>query len=264
MPHLMNRQLLTILIGLFWTSTLFGQVQNDINKVLASKDFVAFKKYADNLSSRENRISSNWECFRDLTTDFQEGVFIFEKSVPDKDNPAISSVYTFRVNLITTMTNIVYYELSEKKNKKVGNDWEPYYEPINNFKDEKAFENVKSTFKSVFQSDLNENELFLTDFVYGSHCGFAGVNPNGRQQIDNWVAEKNKAELLKMLKSTNTEKQVYAVDGLLQLKKSGVKLTDEEKKIINFICSKNGTMYVCSGCIHSRQDISSVTKKFKL
>jgi hypothetical protein len=263
MPHLMNRQLITILIGLLWTSSLLGQVQNDVKKILETKDFVAFKKYSDNLSNREKRISSHWECLRDLTTDFQEGVFIFEKSVPDKDNPAVSSVYTFRVNIITTKTTIAYYELSEKKNKKVGDNWEPYYEPIDNFKDSKAFDNLKATFKDIFQSDLNENELFVIDFVYGSHCGFAGVNPKGRQQIDNWVAEKNKAELLKWLKSTNTEKQVYAVDGLLQLKKSGVKLTDEEVKIINFICSKNGTMYVCSGCIHSRQDISSVTKNFK-
>jgi hypothetical protein len=264
MPHLMNKQLLTILIVLFGTSILFGQVQRDVNKVLASKDFVAFKKYADNLSSRENRISSYWECLRDLTTDFQEGVFIFEKSVPNKNNPAISSVYSFSVNLITTKTTIVYYKLSEKKNKKVGTDWKSYYELIDNFKDDKAFEKVKSTFKSTFQSDLNENELFVTDFVYGSHCGFAGVNPKGRQQIDNWVAEKNKAELLKWLKSANTEKQVYAVDGLLQLKKSGIKLTDKEKKIIKFICSKNGTLYVCSGCMYNPQDIGSVTKRFKL
>lgn len=263
MPLLMNRQLITILIGLLWTNSLLGQVQNEVKKILETKDFVAFKKYADNLSNREKRISSHWESLRDLTTDFQEGVFIFEKSVPYKDNPAVSSVYTFKVNIITTKTTIAYYELSEKKNKKVGDNWESCYEPFDNFKDGKAFDNLKATFKGIFQSDLNENELFVIDFVYGSRCGFAGVNPKGRQQIDNWVAEKNKAELLKWLKSTNTEKQVYAVDGLLQLKKSGVKLTDEEVKIINFICSKNGTMYVCSGCIHNRQDISSVTKNVK-
>lgn len=263
MPDLMNRQIISILIGLLWTSSLLGQVQNDVKKVLETKNFIAFKKYADNLSNIEKGINSHWECLRDLTTEFQEGVFIFEKSVPDKDNPAISSVYTFRVNIITTKTTIAYYELSEKKNKKVCYNWETYYETIDKFKDSKAFDNLKAAFKYIFQSDLNEDELFVIDFVYGSNCGFAGVNPKGRQLINNWVAEKNKAELLKWLKSTNTEKQLYAVDGLLQLKKSGVKLTDDEEKIINFICNKNGTMHICSGCMHSLQNIRSVTKNLK-
>lgn len=259
----MNRQLITIIIGLLWTSSIIGQVQNDVKKVLETKDFVAFKKYTDNLSNNENTISSHWECLRDLTTDFQEGVFIFEKSVPDKDNPAIGSVYTFRMTIITTKTKIAYYELSEEKNKKVGNDWKPYYETIDKFKDDKAFDNLKASFKNIFLSDLNENELFVTDFVYGSHCGYGGINPKGRQQIDEWVKSKNKTEILKWLKSVNTEKQVYAIDGLYQLNKAGITLTEEEVIIINYVCSKNGTMFVCSGCIHSLQDIRSMTKNFK-
>jgi hypothetical protein len=261
--NLMYRQLLTIFIFLLLTSDILGQVQNDVKKVLDSSNFVAFKKYADKLSNREKRISSHWECLRDLTANFKEGVFIFEKSVPDKDNPAISSVYTFRVTLITTDKSIVYYELSEEKNKKVGNDWESYYDPINKFKDKKLFDSLQNSFKRIFQSTLNENELFITDFVYGKHCGLAGVDTKGRQQIDEWVTNKNKTELLKWLKSTNTEKQIYAVDGLYQLKKVGTKLTSEEMKMINFVTKKSGTIYVCSGCIHSQDDIISVTKEFK-
>ncbi len=257
-------RLLIILTGLLWTSNLLGQVQNDAKKTLDTKDFVAFKKFADNLSNREERISSQWECLRDLTNEFQEGVFTFENLVPDKDNPAINSVYIFRVTIISTKTQIVYYELGEKKNKKVGNDWIPYYNSIDKFKDEKLFNSLKNSFKGIFQTDLNENELFITDFVYGDHCGIAGVNPKGRQQIDEWVANKNKAELLKWLVSTNTEKQVYAVDGLYQLKKEGIRMTDEELKMVKFISKKSGEMYVCSGCLHSRQKISGVTKKFKL
>ncbi len=253
----MNKLIIT-LIGLVWTSNLLCQVQNDVKNILSTKDFVTFKKYADKLSN------SHWENLRDLTTDFKEGVFIFEKSVPDNDNPAISSVYTFRVNIITTKTQIAFYELREEKNKKVGNVWEPYYDSIDKFKDEKLYDSLKNSFKGIFQTEINENELFVTDFVYGEYCGFAGVNPKGRQQIDEWVTNKNKTALLKWLKSTNTEKQIYAVDGLCQLKKAGTKLTNEEMKMINFVTKKSGTIYVCSGCIHSRDDIIRVTKKFKL
>jgi hypothetical protein len=264
MPHLMNRQLITILLIIFWTSDLFGKVQNDVNKVLASKDFVAFKKYADNLSKREKRVNSHWEYLRDLTTDFQEGVFVFEKSVPHIVNPSISSVYTFRVRLITTVQSIAYYEFSEEKTEKVGNTWEPYFEIIDSFKDDKLFDSLKNSFRGIFQTDLNENELFLTNFVYGEICGYVPMKPKGRQQIDLFVKNKDIDSLLHWLHSANTEKQIYAVDGLCQLKQMGVILNDKDLKIMTFVINKKGTIYFCSGCIRSRQEIKNVTKKFKL
>lgn len=260
----MNKKLLSILIGLLWTIPLFGQVQNDVKKVLATKDFVALKKYTDNLSNKENQINLHWAYLRDLTTDFQEGVFIFDKSVPDVDDPETSSVHTFRVNLVTTKTNIVYYELSEKKYKSVGNDWQPYYETIDSFKNDIAFGEFETSFKNIYQLELNEKDLFMTDFIFGSNCGIAGTSPEGRAQMDEWVQSNNKTEILKWLKSANAEKQVYAVEGLNQLKNAGTTLTEDEIMMINCVCDKNGTIYVCSGCIHSKQDIRSATKHLKL
>ena len=110
--NVMNKQILTILIGLLWASNIFGQVQYDVKKVLETKNFVAFKKFADNLSNKKKMINSHWECFRDLTTDFKEGVFLFENYIPNKDNPSISSVYSFRVTLVVTEKSIVYYDLN--------------------------------------------------------------------------------------------------------------------------------------------------------
>ncbi|MCD9854573.1 hypothetical protein LUD75_07635 [Epilithonimonas sp. JDS] len=260
----MKTKFLSIFLGLLWTIPLLGQVQNDVKKVLATKDFVALKKYTDNLSKNEKQISLHWAFLRDLTTDFQEGVFIFDKSVPDKHNPETSSMYTYRVNLVTTKTNIVYYELSEKKYKSVGNDWQPYYETIDSFKNDSVFGELKSSFKSIYQLDLNENDLFITDFVYGSQCGIAGTSPEGRAQMDEWVKSNNKTEIIKWLKSANAEKQVYAVEGLQQLKTADSKLTEDEIRMINIVCDKNGTIYVCSGCIHSNRDIRSVTRHIPL
>lgn len=259
----MNRLFITVLIGLLGINNSFGQIQNEVNKILKKKDFVALKKYVDNLSNQDKDIGSHWECLRDLTNDYKEGVLIFQISASHNDNPAISTVHTYKVTIITTETTIVQYELSERKSKKVGNDWEIYFDPIDKFKDEKALAALKISFKSIFHTELNEDELFITDFVYGDHCGIAGVSPQGRKQVEIFVAKKNKNELLKWLQSTNTEKQVYAVDGLYQLKKLGIEMTGEELKTIRFIINKSGTMYVCSGCFHNREKIKSVTRKFK-
>ena len=255
---------LILLIGL-GANNAFGQVQNEVKKVLATKDFIAFKTYTDNLSMKDKNVTSNWDNFRDLTTDFQEGTFIFSKYADDKNSSEIGFLRTFRVRLLATDKIIAYYELSEMKYKKVGDDeWDPYYEFIEKYKDEKAFSKLSASFKEAYQADLNEKELFVTDFVYGEACGFSGTDPVGRRQVDKWVLEKNKPELLRWLKSTNTEKQVYAVDGLLQLRKRGMKLADNEMSVMKCIIKKRGTINACSGCTYYNGDIKIVAKNFNL
>lgn len=254
----MNKHILTLFIGLICSSSFFGQIHTDIKNVLATKDFVLFKKYAVNDTNKG--IMVRCEYLRDLTTDFKEGVFIFEKSAPYPYEDMVNSirVWTYRVTIITTKEQIAYYELSEETYKLVGDEYRVFYETIESFKSEKQFDSLKNSFKSIFKLVLNENELFNTEFVYGKNCA------DVRQQIDEWVTTKNKTELLKWLNSTITEKQIYAVDGLYQLKKAGVKITNEELIILKFVRNKNGTFYHCSGSSSPIQtEIFTVTKEFE-
>ena len=263
MHHPMNRQIITILIGLFWTSNLIGQVQNDVKEILANKDYVAFSSYADTLSNSEKRISSHWTILRDLTADFKEGVFYFTKSVPDAKNAAISTVYTYRVRLLTTDKTILYYELSEKRNKKIQKEWVPYYDTLDYYKNDSLFSLLRQSFNKSFDGELNETELFIDNLVYGQACGLVGTDPDEKIIIDSLVAAKNKEELFKWIKSTNFEKQIYAVDGLFQLKVAGTTFTYKEIELINMVLNKKGTIYYCRGCSHSWQDVRSVSYKFK-
>lgn len=258
-----SNRLLILLIGLIWTNSLPGQVQNDVKKVLETRDFAAFKTFAEKLSNWENRITARWEILRDLATGFQEGVFTIEKIVPDNDNPNTRTVYTFKVAIIATKDQIAYYELSEKKYDTVGRKRKEYYHPIATFKDKILYENLKNSFKATFKTRLHENDLCKSGYTYGDLCDFAGIVPTGRQKIDEWVARKNKKKLLKWLTSANTEKQVYAVDGLYQLKQAGIKLTEEEINMITFVINKSGNMNTCSGCIYGKREISRVTQHFK-
>ena len=77
-----------------------------------------------------------------------------------------------------------------------------------------------------------------------------------------WVAKKNKDSLLKWLSSTNTERQMYGADGLFQLKKLGVPLSNNERKILKFVVKKRGKIYMCFGCSSSLEDIRAVTADF--
>lgn len=248
---------------LFLSASVKKEVQDEVREALASKNTVEFKVFADNLTDKETGIFGSWVYVRDITNDFQECVFFFSKSIADEKDPSVSIVSRFSVHLITTKTEIIFYEISARKNKKVGDDWEPYRDIRDAYKNEKRYSDLKRSFKEIFQVEFNDNDLFSDELIYGDGCWYGGTDPEGRQQIDTWVAGKNKSELLKWLTSANSVKQVYAVDGLIQLKKLGVELTDDEVRIIDFIRNKAGVIHVCSGCQFSEEEIKFVLKEIK-
>ena len=221
MRQLMKRLFMIVLFILLWISNVIGQVPNDVKDALSKRDFIYFNSFADSLSSKEKNIDCHWTILRDLTTDFKEGVFYITHSVPDTKDPGIHSVFTYRVRLLITDNTVLHYELSEKRNRKVKKDWVPYYDSLDYYRNDSLFNLLRQSFFKFFDGELNETELFIDDLVYGQACGIIGEDPREKLIIDGLVAAKNKAELFKRIRSSNFEKQIYGVDGLYQLKKSG-------------------------------------------
>jgi hypothetical protein len=87
------------------------------------------------------------------------------------------------------------------------------------------------------------------------------MNTRERMQLNDFVTKKDQNSILKWLKSANTEKQVYAVEGILKLKESGIKLSKSDLEIIKFIINKKGTMNVCHGCMYSSKEVREVTER---
>ncbi len=232
-------------------------------KVLDSGDFTLFRKYVDGLTKKEKHVSVDWVCLRDLTPEFQEAVLLVKESVPDLETPSYEYDYELRVSVVATKKKIVYYEIADKAYQKAGAGWNIYYNPFEKHKDDKGFEELKTSFQNTYKANLNESELFVTDFVYGDGCGIAGTPPAGKKEIDKWVREDNKLEMKKWLTATNTEKQIYAIDGLLQLKAKGILLSKEEIEIMKYVSQKGGNIHVCDGCIYSQDSIENRTSGFK-
>ena len=267
MRHLM-RKLITYIFILICSFNSFGQVKNELRDILLSKDFLKLKQYINNLPSdnyrkQGDRINSNWKYLRELTEGFQEGIYILEYSVPDVPNSGISTVYSFRVNIITTDSLIIFYDLAEEKNKKVNNEWLPYYNSIATFTNDSMFSVLESKFIKTYGAPLNRNELFIDSIVIGHNCGMAGQDPTEEIQINKWASENNRIEIMKWLKSTNTEKQIYALEGFYKLKEKGVLLTEIEMKTVKNVMQKKGTALHCAGCLNMTYDILKLTAKFK-
>ena len=154
--------------------------------------------------------------------------------------------------------------LAEKKFKQIKeNEWFDYLSTIDEYQDDSLFKFLKVKFTEAFKIPLNETQLFNNSIVFGMACGRVGIDPDEKVEIDNLVRAKDRKSLRRWLQSTNVEKQIYGVSGFYQLRQKGLTLTSDELNMINAIITKKGTIYVCSGCDHSRQEIASVVKGFK-
>jgi hypothetical protein len=252
---------LLILSILFLTPDLHAQVKAKTNMALLKNNFIEFKDYCHRISKQKG-LNAHCEYSREITNKFQEAVFYIENNVPIKGNSSIFTVYTYRVALITYGKEIVHYNFTEKKNKQINGDWVPYLATIKVYSNKRKMQVLKEDFKKMYSTDFNEDELFTEGIVYGEGCGFAVQDPEERIQLNSFVTNMDTTSLKVWLGSTNTEKQVYAVDGFFQLKKKGLKLTDYEIRLINFIKSKKGDIQTCSGCLYSNETIIEMTKDF--
>lgn len=253
----------TVFLGLSLLSQAQDQksLENDLREALKNKAFTTFQAFKKNYPEQHKGVRFGDPCNRQLTPDFYERIYEIELSVPDEKDPRISSLYTFSIFMIASDQTIISYELFEHKNKKVEEHWEEYLESLETFKNDSLYTTFQQSFQNTFHAELNESDLFVTDFVFGSRCGYTGGRTKGTTEIDRMLAANDKEALLQWLRSPNTEKQLYAVQGLLQLEKKGTPLTEEERQIITFIKHKKGMAYACSGCIHMNREITELAKE---
>jgi len=260
-----------LLIGLFGVNKAFGQFQKDLKKALDTQNSILLKKYTDKILVHYKNTTASWSCSREITSNYREEVINIKKIVPDKNDAAIATIYSFRVNLILHGNTIIYYDFSEKKNRKAVHEWSSYgetewveyFEPIAKFKSTNGYLDFRKDFSALFQADIQETEIFTVGPVYGEHCYISGTDPTGRVQVNNFVRNKDKKSLLKWLQSGNTEKQVYAVDGLWQLGRMGIKLTAQELKMVSFVKNTKSCVSTCSGCLSINWSVHDMTSKFK-
>ena len=141
-------------------------------------------------------------------------------------------------------------------------DYHLRFDTLDSYKDTAEFHKFDQSFKTILKAAIKEKDLFDNELIYGYGCGFAGSPPYGYVKMSSYVEANDKAALVKWLQSASSQKQVYAVWGIYLLCKKGEKITPDEWKMIEYVKSKKGTIRTCSGCVHSWEKISEVTKEF--
>lgn len=250
------KTLLSIIV-LSLTLQTYGQSINGIRQLLADKDFKAFKKYT-NTNSNSN-VTVIWLFNRDITPSFQECVIDIDENLSSENNSDNSTILHYRINILAKSNEIIYYDFALNENN--NSVWDDLtFKIIDSFRNEILMTELKNEFYKTYNDSLHKKELFDNSNIYGSSCLIARIKPKLRKENDLLVQNKDSILLTQWLKSTNTEKQVYGIDGLYQLKMNGHQFTTEQLRLIKIIKSKKGTIFTCDGCVNSSLKISKVVK----
>lgn len=92
---------------------------------------------------------------RDLASNFRESIhYMYQELSP--------LTYDFKINLITKDSTIVYYEIIEKKHKKVKRKkWEPYLDTLASYTNDSLYFQLKTIFITDFGGELNAANYLL-------------------------------------------------------------------------------------------------------
>lgn len=251
----------TLFISAF---NLAGQIEKEVTASLETLNFSKFLATIDSLKNKGNTSFYRTHYCRDIVDNYQEGLWRIDHKKPYDSLSNSFTISNYKIKVLNYNGKIFYFEFSKKLGQKVKRKWEYYFQTIATYKDSLIFDSLKTRFFDVYGLQLNEKELFMENIFYGTFCGqrISSELPE-RSMIESYVIMKDKEGILKLAKSSNTEKQIFAIDGLMQLKEKGTILTDAELKIIKAILGKRGTIQTCSGCLFQTKDIKVATYKFQ-
>lgn len=258
---------LLIIITLMSVLNSCGQdnFTSKLKLVLASLKYSDFKVDFDKISrGKYPDIFRKQEFTRDLTEDFRESQLSAEFITDDSKSYENSTMIDLKINLIIHGNQIIFYnyeEIHSRLDTSI-NEWKTISSIKDSLYDKSSMSLLNKAYERNFNAPINEKEIF-NSVVYGKACGYSGAPPENGKLMEEFIMKKDKESLLNWLKSTITEKQIYAVEGLYRLKKDSLKLTSDEIRIIKNVIIKKGKISTCDGCDVENSEISDIVKDWK-
>ena len=215
-----------------------GQFSNRILNYCTSKDFVGLSILIDSLHETGNQGSINYsahtEVNRQIIGKYYETIFYYEENQ--------TNFLDYTIQLISDSNSITYCKI---RSVEFVDKPEVVYYSL----DEEKFNDLKKQYKKGYNNQVKIKDFFIDKVVYGNRCGKAPTPPEYREKVEKAIKHKNIHLLNTWLASVNTEKQVYAVEALLRLEKSGMILKPEQKQRMELVKNKSGTIRACGGCL---------------
>lgn len=210
------------LILLFSTLSSLGQTEQTLQSLVSKKNFQNLQAFVDSAADQSNRgiADIQWSLKRDLLPGYQEAVVKLHLSTGSTDHRH------FRIKLLATDTDIFYYEFTGSGK-----------EADQPFIDKQAYQQFEKAFLAAYYAPLNKDDLFQ-NITFGAGCGIAGTMPDHMLQLVFHLQNDDGDAVLSWLRSANTEKQLYALQGMKAMQLNGYDLTDEDRAVIKTIKKK--------------------------
>lgn len=174
-----------------------------------------------------------------------------------------STISEYKIKIIHKENKIAFYELYKTKNIRENDNWVGQDSFISKKTNTKLFNDLLKKYKNTYGTKLNTNELFDVNYIYGKSCGFSGLNPKYRTEMNQIIETENKDKLLDWLKSPVVELQLYAIEAIYKMENVGFTFSPDVYDFVKLVEKKNGYANVCSGCFYGYEQISTTVLKIK-
>ena len=261
----MMKNILILLLFITCTnSALTKSILDGLEKSYQSNKHNDLKEYLDGLrdqSTKKIQYRSQNLINREICSDYFESKYELEQSTLKEGTTGSYSVDRFTIRLIHLKNKILYYRIEEIKHEKnLIDKWVKVPHLVKEKRNTRAYENLEKTYLTIYPDSLNFEDLFVNNIAYGSNCGIGGQDPEYRKKLNLLIEKKDKKTLLKWLSCATTELQLYAIEGILDLSRKGIRFKDDSYDLIKRISKKKGDVYTCSGCTHWNRPIHETVK----
>lgn len=235
---------------------------DSLRTLLLERNFVTVNKYVHALNNEKNT-SAAYLTYNNLQ-DSTYSTTIQVQTWMTIDSIGISEVHRYHISLIHNPDSIFYCKMLDNGIAHIKNNFEATIQNeillyINDIK----IREIINKYYVNYSYEKKIHDLFNHRIIYGG-CTRGGGNSDQIMIYLVDIIDTN--TLFTWLFSTNTELQVYAVEGFYRLEKKGIKITDQQWQIISMIKNKTGCLKVCNGCIggiYRCAEIQEACKKFK-
>ena len=216
-------------------SMTFGQSRLDVQMVLAQNDYGEFISFLEN-----KEIVYEVELGRDILVPYHVKQ-IFVPQIKNLDHGVFEEI---RFDLILKDNQIIYC--------KTHFEW-INEEPVCQL-DPCLVEAFLQKYQEKYRYALSFEECFEPEVKYGFQCGYGGINPPYRDELEKAVMTHNTFVLDQWLRSPIFGLNVYAVEGFDRLS-LWYTPTWEQRQLIEEIFRREDVIEICSGCLSWTQRI---------
>jgi hypothetical protein len=155
--------------------------------------------------------------------------------------------FSYKINLLTKndtiyLSSIKFDDTFYDAHKKLNAIKTDTIHALSYLKSRNEFYGSSKTLNDL-KNDLNLNEVFAF------YCGDGSPKTKKGFYIEKLAKSKQANKLTELIQNINCEQQAYGEAGFALLKSAGIKISQDNEKILTYIKNRKTTLVECSGCL---------------